>query len=174
MERIKAYENTGAFQKALRKRTVQVETLFAAAKQWHGSDRLRLGLLWRVKIQTLLIVENFQERSLTLRRAHWKAAAARTSTASTGSHRVSPRSRAIAEIGIACRHVSRQATSRPARVFICHMAKRPTILPQGGVDGTLAAAGCLRDAPGQVRLDGHAGLCRRIGSATSRNCRRGR
>lgn len=55
MERVKAHEETEAYQKALRKRRVWIEPLFAEAKQWHGLDRFRLRLLWRVNIQTLLI-----------------------------------------------------------------------------------------------------------------------
>ena len=55
MERVKAYQETEAFQKALRKRRVWIEPLFAEAKQWHGLDRFRLRSLSRVNIQTLLI-----------------------------------------------------------------------------------------------------------------------
>ncbi len=42
-------------QKALRKRRVWVELLFAEANQWHGLDRFRLRGLWRVNTQTLPI-----------------------------------------------------------------------------------------------------------------------
>jgi hypothetical protein len=55
MERVKAYQKTEAYQKALRKRRVWIEPLFAEAKQWHGLDRFRLQQLWRVNIQTLMI-----------------------------------------------------------------------------------------------------------------------
>ena len=39
---------TEAYQKALRKRSVWVEPLFAEAKDWHGLRRFRLRRLWRV------------------------------------------------------------------------------------------------------------------------------
>jgi hypothetical protein len=42
-------------QKALRKRSVWVEPLFAEVKQWHGMRRFRLRLLWRVNCEALLI-----------------------------------------------------------------------------------------------------------------------
>jgi hypothetical protein len=35
MERVKRYQETAAYQKAMRKRKVWVEPLFAEAKQWH-------------------------------------------------------------------------------------------------------------------------------------------
>jgi hypothetical protein len=46
LERVRAYHATEAYQKAMRKRQVWVEPLFAEAKDWHGLRRLRLrGLL---------------------------------------------------------------------------------------------------------------------------------
>jgi transposase len=55
MEKVKGYEETEAYKKALRKRKVWIEPLFAEAKQWHGLARFRLRRLWRVNIQTLVI-----------------------------------------------------------------------------------------------------------------------
>lgn len=55
METVKGYEGTEAYEKALRKRKVWIEPLFAEAKQWHGLDRFRLRRLWRVNVQTLLV-----------------------------------------------------------------------------------------------------------------------
>lgn len=55
MEKVKSYEGTEAYQKALRKRKVWIEPLFAEAKRWHGLSRFRLRRLWRVNIETLLI-----------------------------------------------------------------------------------------------------------------------
>jgi Transposase DDE domain len=48
LERVQAYRPTAAYQKALRKRQVWVEPLFAEAKAWHGLRRFRLRRLWRV------------------------------------------------------------------------------------------------------------------------------
>ena len=42
LERVRAYHATEAYQKAMRKRQVWVEPLFAEAKAWHGLRRLRL------------------------------------------------------------------------------------------------------------------------------------
>jgi hypothetical protein len=48
-------ESTEAYQKAMRKRKVWVEPLFAEAKDWHGLRRFRLRLLWRANIEALRI-----------------------------------------------------------------------------------------------------------------------
>jgi hypothetical protein len=55
LERVRAYQQTPTYQKALRKRQVWVEPLFAEAKEWHGSRRFRLRRLWRVKSEALLL-----------------------------------------------------------------------------------------------------------------------
>jgi Transposase DDE domain len=55
LERVRTYQQTLAYQKALRKRQVWVEPLFAEAKDWHGLRRFRLRLLWRVNIEALRI-----------------------------------------------------------------------------------------------------------------------
>jgi len=60
LERVQAYQPTAAYQKALSKRKVWVEPLFAEAKQWHGLRRFRLRRLrrlrrlWRVNSEALL------------------------------------------------------------------------------------------------------------------------
>ena len=54
LERVQAYQSTAAYQKALRKRKVWVEPLFAEAKAWHGSRRFRLRRLWRVNSEALM------------------------------------------------------------------------------------------------------------------------
>ncbi len=41
LERVRSYHATAAYQKAIRKRQVWVEPLFAEAKAWHGLRRLR-------------------------------------------------------------------------------------------------------------------------------------
>jgi hypothetical protein len=53
LERVRSYQHTLAYQKALRKRQVWAEPLFAEAKDWHGLRRFRLRRLWRVNCEAL-------------------------------------------------------------------------------------------------------------------------
>src|SRR5439155_15423892 len=46
---------TPAYQKAMNKRKVWVEPLFAEAKDWHGMRRFRLRRLWRVNCEAQVI-----------------------------------------------------------------------------------------------------------------------
>jgi hypothetical protein len=55
LEKVRGYHATEAYQKAMRKRQVWVEPLFAEAKVWHGLRRLRLRRLENVNIEGLLI-----------------------------------------------------------------------------------------------------------------------
>jgi transposase len=55
LERVKGYQETAAYQKAMRKRQVWVEPLFGEAKDWHGLRRFRLRGLWKVNCEALLI-----------------------------------------------------------------------------------------------------------------------
>jgi transposase len=55
IEKVRAYHATEAYKKAIRKRQVWVEPLFAEAKEWHGLRRLRLRGLMNANIQGLLI-----------------------------------------------------------------------------------------------------------------------
>jgi transposase len=52
---VRGYHATAPYRKAMRKRQVWVEPLFAEAKQWHGLERLRLRGLMNANIQGLLI-----------------------------------------------------------------------------------------------------------------------
>ena len=54
LDRVKGYQETEAYKKAYRKRTVWVEPLFAEGKDWHGMRRFRLRLLWRVNCEALM------------------------------------------------------------------------------------------------------------------------
>jgi transposase len=54
LNRVRAYHQTLAYEKAMRKRKVWVEPLFAEAKDWHGLRRFRLRRLWRVNCEALL------------------------------------------------------------------------------------------------------------------------
>src|SRR5260370_8556840 len=51
LDRVRAYQPTEAYKKALRKRQVGVEPLFAEAKNWHGMRRFRLPCLLRGKTE---------------------------------------------------------------------------------------------------------------------------
>ena len=55
LERVRAYRQTEPYKKALRKRKVWVEPMFAEAKEWHGMRRFRLRTLWRVNVEALVI-----------------------------------------------------------------------------------------------------------------------
>lgn len=55
LERVRAYRDTEAYRKALRKRAVWVEPLFGEAKEWHGSRRFRLRGLEKVNAEALMI-----------------------------------------------------------------------------------------------------------------------
>jgi hypothetical protein len=55
LKRVRAYHATEAYQKAMRKRNVWVEPLFAEAKDWHGLRQFRLRGLEKVNAEALLI-----------------------------------------------------------------------------------------------------------------------
>jgi hypothetical protein len=55
IDRVKSYRGTFLYEKALRKRRVWVEPLFAEAKDWHGMRRFRLRRLEKVNMEALLI-----------------------------------------------------------------------------------------------------------------------
>jgi transposase len=55
LERVRAYHATEPYAKAMRKRQVWVEPLFAEAKDWHGLRRFRLRGLPKVNGEALLI-----------------------------------------------------------------------------------------------------------------------
>ena len=48
MDRVRGYRQTEPYRKAVRKRKVWVEPLFAEGKAWHGMGRFRLRTLRRV------------------------------------------------------------------------------------------------------------------------------
>jgi hypothetical protein len=54
-ERVRAYHAAESYAKAMRKRHVWVEPLFAEAKAWHGLRRFRLRSLEQVNGEALLI-----------------------------------------------------------------------------------------------------------------------
>jgi transposase len=70
LQRVRSYQQTPAYQKALRKRQVWVEPLFAEAKDWHGLRRFRVRLLWRVNCEALRIAAG-QNLKRLLKKRGW-------------------------------------------------------------------------------------------------------
>ncbi len=70
LERVKSYHQTQAYQKAINKRKVWIEPLFAEAKDWHGLRRFRLRLLWRVNCEALRIATG-QNLKRLLKKRGW-------------------------------------------------------------------------------------------------------
>ena len=68
VERVRGYHETEAFAKAMRKRKVWVEPLFAEAKDWHGLRRFRLRGLEKVNGEALLIAAGQNLKRLLNRR----------------------------------------------------------------------------------------------------------
>ena len=64
VDRVKGYRGTFLYEKALRKRRVWVEPLFAEAKDWHGMRRFRLRGLEKVNIEALLIASGQNTKRL--------------------------------------------------------------------------------------------------------------
>ena len=55
LDRVRAYRDTEAYRKALRKRAVWIGPLFGEAKEWHGLRRFRLRRLEKVNAEALMI-----------------------------------------------------------------------------------------------------------------------
>jgi hypothetical protein len=70
LERVKGYDQTEAYQRALRKRKVWVEPLFGEAKEWYGMRRFRLRRLWRVNCEALVIAAG-QNLKRLLKKRGW-------------------------------------------------------------------------------------------------------
>ena len=70
LDRVRAYHETAAYQKAMRKRSVWVEPLFGEAKDWHGLRRFRLRGLWKVNAEALLIATG-QNLKRLLKKRGW-------------------------------------------------------------------------------------------------------
>ncbi len=54
-DRVRSYRGTFPYEKALRKRKVWIEPLFAEAKEWHGMREVRLRTLERVNAEVLIV-----------------------------------------------------------------------------------------------------------------------
>jgi hypothetical protein len=55
LDRVRGYHDTAGYAKAMRKRQVWIEPLFAEAKEWHGLRRFRLRGLEKVNGEALMI-----------------------------------------------------------------------------------------------------------------------
>jgi transposase len=69
-ERVRAFHQTHAYKKAMNKRKVWVEPLFAEAKDWHGMRRFRLRRLWRVNCEALVVATG-QNLKRLLKKRGW-------------------------------------------------------------------------------------------------------
>ena len=69
MKKVRGYHATEVYRKAMRKRKVWVEPLFAEANEWHGLRRLRLRGLGNANIQGSLIAagQNLKRLVATIR-----------------------------------------------------------------------------------------------------------
>ncbi|HEX6485017.1 MAG TPA: transposase [Ktedonobacteraceae bacterium] len=70
LDRVRAYQPTEAYKKALRKRQVWVEPLFAEAKDWHGMRWFRLRRVFRVNSEALMIAAG-QNLKRLLKKRGW-------------------------------------------------------------------------------------------------------
>lgn len=70
LDRVRGYHGTEPYQRAMRKRQVWVEPLFAEAKQWHGLRRFRLRGLSKVNSEAFMIATG-QNLKRLLSRAGW-------------------------------------------------------------------------------------------------------
>ena len=68
LDRVRGYHATEPYAKAMRKRQVWVEPLFAEAKDWHGLRRFRLRGLEKVNGEALLIAAGQNLKRLLSRR----------------------------------------------------------------------------------------------------------
>jgi transposase len=70
LDRVRAYHQMAAYERAMAKRKVWVEPLFGEAKDWHGLSRFRLRRLWKVNVEALLIATG-QNLKRLLRKRGW-------------------------------------------------------------------------------------------------------
>jgi Transposase DDE domain len=70
-ERVRAYHQTPAYEKAMGKRKVWIEPLFGEAKQWHGLRRFRLRRLWKVNCEALITAAGQNVKRL-LQKCEWR------------------------------------------------------------------------------------------------------
>lgn len=64
VERVRSYQETESYKKAISKRKVWIEPLFGEAKDWHGLRRFRLRRLAKVNIEALLVASGQNSKRL--------------------------------------------------------------------------------------------------------------
>ncbi len=106
VERVRAYHPTEPYQKAMRKRSVWVEPLFAEGKEWHGMRRFRLRRLWRVNCEALMRATGQNLKRLLKKRGWgrrpWPAGAADALREPPSSDRIYLHAALAAEKVLAC------------------------------------------------------------------------
>jgi transposase len=115
-ERVRAYQGTPAYRKAMRKRQVWVEPLFGEAKDWHGLRRFRLRGLAKVNMEGLRIAAG-QNLKRYLAAKGW-------------GRRQGPCGSLVASSPTRCQHAVRRQSLRP----------RPTFSTGWRVSGTIPGA----------------------------------
>ncbi len=107
LDRVRAYHPTEAYQKAMRKRSVWVEPLFAEGKDWHGMRRYRLRRLWRVNGEALIRATGQNLKRLLKKRGWgrrpWPQGAANALLASPSPERIPFHAPVVAEKALASR-----------------------------------------------------------------------
>ena len=68
LDRVRAYHQTAASERAMAKRKVWGELLFGEATDWHGFGRFRLRRLWKVSVEALLIATGHSLKRLLQKR----------------------------------------------------------------------------------------------------------
>ncbi len=87
---VRAYHLTEPYKKAMRKRKVWVEPMFAEAKCWHGLRRFRLRRLERVNIEALLTAAGQNLKRLLTFGKRWPKAQAQAAALPATNIRVDP------------------------------------------------------------------------------------
>ncbi len=106
LERVRTYHTTEPYKKAMRKRSVWVEPLFAEGKQWHGMRRYRLRRLWRVNCEALIRAAGQNLKRLLKKRGWgrrpWPQGAANALLESPSQEHISLHALSVAEKALAC------------------------------------------------------------------------
>ncbi len=107
LDRVRAYHITEPYQKAMRKRSVWVEPLFAEGKEWHGMRRFRLRRLWRVNCEALMRAAGQNLKRLLKKRGWgrrpWPQGAANALVEPPSADRIHLQATVVAEQALAAR-----------------------------------------------------------------------
>jgi hypothetical protein len=118
LDRVRAYHAGEPYAKAMRKRKMWVEPLFAEGKQWHGMRRFHLRCLWRVNSEALLLAAGQNVKRLLQQRG-WGRRPFPSAAAEVRDQRDvgSPRRLGdlLAPAGCSVQHDGDTATYRPLR-----------------------------------------------------------